>query len=164
MKKVRKAQEEIYRELYNKHKGSPMAVSSESKAHKKLRFDMISRIFRDDNKFSLHDIGMGIGDYYEYLLDYHGEKKIEYSGSEILRQFCDEAENRFPDINFFHRDIAEQPFDEAYDYLIMSGLFHQRRETKFKNWEDVADNILYKSFLRCKKGIAVNFISPFVDF
>lgn len=164
MEEIRKAQEKIYLELYKKHKGTPMMVSSESKEHKKIRFENISRIFNNDSNFTLHDIGLGMADFYQYLLEYHQEKVYKYSGSDILFEFCDEAKNRFPEITVYHRDISEKPADENYDYLIMSGLFHQRQETKIKDWEAFSQKIIYNSFVMCNKGIAFNFISPFVDF
>ena len=39
--KTRKSQEQIYRNLYEEHKGTPKAVASESLAHKALRFGQI---------------------------------------------------------------------------------------------------------------------------
>ena len=38
-----------------------MAVSSESDAHKRLRFQQIAQLFDCDAAFSVHDVGMGLG-------------------------------------------------------------------------------------------------------
>lgn len=164
MSKVRKAQEGIYRELLSKHKGTPMAVSSESLAHKKLRFDLISRMFSGDKGFTLHDVGMGIADFGEYLQKHHGEKQVIYSGTEILEEYCEEAKRRFPGSEFFCRDIADRPYEDEYDYIIMSGVFHQRRDTAIPDWEKFAQDIIRNSFKMCNRGVAFNLISPFVDF
>lgn len=164
MKSVRESQEEIYRELYNTFRGAPMAVSSESINHKKLRFEKICEIFNEDIEASVHDVGMGIADLYEFINKRFYDKKIIYSGSEILMEYVEESRVRYPEINFFHRDIAEKPFTDTYDYLLMSGVFHQRRDTPIREWEQFAQRIIYNAFLMCKKGIAFNFISPYVDF
>lgn len=161
---TRASQEKIYKELYEQHKGTPMAVSSESLNHKRLRFSKICEVFKEDSAFTVHDVGMGIADLNMYIKESFPEKAITYSGSEILIEFVQDSKQRFPELEFFHRDIAESSFQDKYDYLLMSGIFHQRRETSIREWEKFAQNILKNSFEMCNKGIAFNFISPFVDF
>jgi hypothetical protein len=161
---TRRIQEKYYRDLYNKKKGTTMIVSSESWAHKNVRFEKITNLMKDDDKFSVHDVGMGIADMYQYMRNRFPNKSFIYSGTEILGEYYEEAKNRFPECNFFLRDIAESAFEEHYDYLIMSGIFHQRRESSIRDWEKFAQQIISNSFKMCNKGIAFNFISPFVDF
>jgi hypothetical protein len=161
---IRESQEQIYRNLFKEHKGTAMAVSSESFAHKSLRFEKICEIFKDEQKASIHDVGMGIGDLYAYIKEHFPDKKISYSGSEILEEYIDASKSRFPLMNFYHRDIAEKPFDDKYDYLLMSGVFHQRRDTIIRDWEEFSQNIIKNTFSMCNKGVAFNFITPFVDF
>ncbi len=161
---TRKNQENIFRELFQKNYGTPMSVSSESLNHKKQRFSKVCDIFKDDNDITIHDVGMGVADLYGFIQESHSQKKILYSGTEILKEYVEEASVRFPDLAFFHRDIAEKSFDDTYDYLLMSGVFHQRRESSIRQWEKFYQEIIKNSFAMCKKGIAFNFISPFVDF
>jgi hypothetical protein len=162
--KTRASQEKIYKDLYQEHKGSPMAVSSESLNHKKKRFELICGVFKEDNNFSVHDVGMGLSDLGEYIFANNRDKKVEYSGSEILEEYVNDSALRFPDSNFFLRDLATQCFEDKHDYLLLSGVFHQRRDSSIKDWERFSQNILLNSFKMCNKGIAFNFISPFVDF
>ena len=162
--KTQSSQIEIYRKLFQENRGTPMAVSSESLAHKALRFKQIAGVFEHDDNFTIHDVGMGVADFNQFLLNEFSTKDIVYSGSEILEEYVQESKSRFPKNSFFLRDIAEQSYMDKHDYLIMSGLFHQRRETKIKDWEKFSQNILSNAFDMCNKGIAFNFISPFVDF
>lgn len=163
--KTRESQENIYRELYEKHKGTPMAVSSESVNHKQKRFEMICGIFADDNEpVTVHDVGMGLADLGKYIQANFPDKHIEYSGTEILDEYVNEARLTFPDSVFYNRDLAESDFQDRYDYLLLSGVFHQRRESSIRDWEKFSQNILRNTFKMCTKGIAFNFISPFVDF
>jgi len=161
---TRDSQQKIYKELYDKHKGTPMAVSSESLNHKQKRFEMVCDIFKTDNSFSVHDVGMGLADLGAYIFEQNPTKTIEYSGTEILEEYVKDSAARFPNSKFYMRDIAESAFEDRYDYVLLSGVFHQRRESTIKDWEKFAQNILSHSFKMCKKGIAFNFISPFVDF
>jgi hypothetical protein len=164
MNKTRASQETIYKELYEKYKGTPMAVSSESLNHKKLRFSKICGIFEEDDRFTVHDVGMGIADLNAFIRENFPDKEIIYSGTEILKEFVEDSQKRFPESKFFHRDIAESSFTDKYDYLLMSGVFHQRRESTIPDWEKFSQSIMKNSFDMCNKGIAFNFISPFVDF
>jgi len=157
-------QEDFYRGLLEKNKSGPGVVSSESLAHKELRFSKISEIFKNDISFSVHDIGMGIADFYNYIQNNLNDLNIKYSGTEILKEFVDISKERYPDINFYHQDIAESPSDKIYDYVIFSGVFHQRRGSSIGDWEKFSQNLISNAFKMSKKGIAFNFISPFVDF
>jgi SAM-dependent methyltransferase len=165
LKAVRQAQEKIFRDLYNNHKGSPMAVSSESLEHKRLRFTEILRIVDGCGPISIHDVGCGIGDLGAFSRRELDEGvELDYSGTEILPEFIEEAKKRFPDSKFYVRDLAEKPADELYDYVVLSGVFHQRRDTRIPDWEQFSQRLLRNCFKMAKRGIAFNFISPFVDF
>lgn len=141
-----------------------MAVSSESYAHKQLRYQQISKVFEGDQNISIHDIGMGLSDYYFYLKQYIPMLKFEYSGSDILEEYCVESKIRCPDQYFYLRDISEKPYQDRYDYIIMSGLFHQRRNTTIPQWERYSHSLISNAFAMCNKGIAFNYITSFVDF
>lgn len=62
------------------------------------------------------------------------------------------------------RDISERSYKDKYDFVILSGVFHQIRNIKRKEWEDFSYNLLQNAFKMCKYGLAFNFVSPFVDF
>tara|TARA_B100001939_G_C16944355_1_gene619632 strand:- start:1231 stop:1908 length:678 start_codon:yes stop_codon:yes gene_type:complete len=162
--KTKEDQLKVYKNLYEKYKGSPMAVSSESLNHKKLRFNKLSGIFQNENNISVHDVGMGLADFGIFLNRNFSEKNIEYSGSDILNDYVDEAKQKFPDSNFFCRDIAETLPKDKYDFIVLSGVFHQMRSSSIIDWENFSEMILENSFKMCKKGIAFNMVSPFVDF
>jgi len=162
--KTRLSQEKIYKELYEQHKGTTMAVSSESWNHKHTRFTMICDIFQNDNNITVHDVGMGIADMGVFIKSEFPDKNIQYSGTEILDEYVEEAQKRFPDSKFYNRDVAEQSFEDRFDYLLLSGVFHQRRDSSIRDWEKFSQQILKNAFEMCNKGIAFNFISPYVDF
>jgi hypothetical protein len=164
MNDVKKLQIEHFKQLYEKYKGTPMAVSSESLEHKRLRYEQLSKIFAGDQQFSIHDVGMGLSDYYAYLKANYPGLDVDYSGSEIVEDYYLESQKRYPELQFYLRDISEQPFEDHYDYVVMSGLFHQRRDIPIRRWEAYAQSLILNSFTMCKKGVAFNYITPFVDF
>jgi len=164
MTKVREAQEKYFRYLYTEFAGTPKAVSSESLEHKKLRFAQISRIFEGNDKFSIHDIGMGLAAYLDYMNENFPDLNYEYSGTEILPEYVDNVMSRFPKNRFYLRDVAEIQPEEKYDYVVMSGVFHQRRETSIRDWKAFSQKLISNAFKMSKIAVGFNFISPFVDF
>ncbi|NVJ46715.1 MAG: class I SAM-dependent methyltransferase [Cytophagia bacterium] len=164
MNSTRQKQEEIYRGLYTEHKGTPMAVSSESLNHKNQRFKLITNIFKDQTDVSVHDVGMGLADLYAFIQTEIKETNVQYSGTDILREFVEESRLRFPECRFYHRDIAESAFEDTYDYVLLSGVFHQRRDSSIREWELFWQKMIKNAFLMSRKGVAFNFVSPFVDF
>lgn len=164
MTKVREAQEKYFRYLYTEFAGTPKAVSSESLEHKKLRFAQISRIFEGNDNFSIHDIGMGLAAYLDYMNENFPDLNYEYSGTEILPEYVDNVMSRFPKNRFYLRDVAEIQPEEKYDYVVMSGVFHQRRETSIRDWEAFSQKLISNAFKMSKIAVGFNFISPFVDF
>ena len=141
-----------------------MATSSESLEHKKLRFSMISETFSNDNDFSIHDVGMGLAQFYDFFKNKYPDKHFEYSGTEIVPEYFDNCKEKYPDLSFYLRNLAETIITEQYDYVIMSGVFHQIRETKRKEWEFYIQKLLTNSFVGVKKAMVFNVVSPFVDF
>ncbi|NLJ19750.1 MAG: hypothetical protein GX429_01295 [Bacteroidales bacterium] len=164
MNKIRDAQEGYFRYLYNEFAGTPKAVSSESLAHKKLRYAQLSRIFEGNDNFSIHDIGMGLAAYLDYLNENLSNLNFKYSGSEILSEYIEQVKGRFPENEFYLRDVSEMLPEDRYDYVVMSGVFHQRRETSIPEWETFSQNLISNAFKMSKIGVGFNFISPFVDF
>ena len=161
---INKKQVAYFQDLYQKHKGSPMAVSSESLEHKKLRYQQISGVFKNSTRFSIHDVGMGLADYYRYLGEFYSDREITYSGSDIFDEYVKESSARYPGVEFKLRNLAEKSDVDRYDYVVASGVFHQRQETRIGDWEYFAERLLENSFALCTRGMAFNMISPFVDF
>jgi hypothetical protein len=161
---TRNDQENHFRYLFENFHGTPMAVSSESLQHKELRYTQLAKLFSHEQNIQIHDVGMGLGSLYTFIKTRFPEKEITYSGSEILLEYVEECQKLFPESAFYHRDISESFDNEKYDYVVMSGVFHQKRNTKISDWERFSQNLIKNSFMMAKKGIGFNFITPFVDF
>ena len=161
---TREPQRRHFAELFHRHVGTPMAVSSESAAHKQLRYDRLTRILPAKGAVSVHDVGMGMGALGEYLIEQRGDLQLEYSGSDIVPEYVDHCRKHFPDCSFHLRDLAESAASEQYDYVLMSGVFHQMRETPRADWEAFAQTLIANCFKMSRVGVAFNFVSEFVDF
>lgn len=161
---VRKQQVAFFSHLFEEHKDTPYAVASESQAHKMLRYERLCRIFAGERNISVHDIGMGMGHLYEYIRDHHGDLAIQYSGTEIVKDYYDHCVKSHPGVRFYLRDLLTVDQAEQYDYVLISGVFHQMRENQRGLWEQYMFALLAKAFQMARRGIAFNVVSEHVDF
>lgn len=164
LKKVAGTQEKYYGELLDRFGAGVDAVASGKQIYKDLRYKKLSQVLADDNDFTVHDVGFGVGHYYEYLKQQFPDKKFEYSGSEVTKGFVEHCDKAYPDDKFYHRDLAETSFDDKYDYLIFGGTFYHKVDTPDDEFTKFVEAILPNAFAMSKKGISFNFITEHVDF
>lgn len=161
---VIKNQKAYYGGLFQKHGPTVDAVASGKQIYKEMRYKKLSQVFGDDHEFSLHDVGMGLGHYYEYLRRNFPDRQITYSGSEVVSEFYDYCQRHYPECKFFLRDIGEGDYPDRYDYLVFGGTFYHPCETSRSDWERFMFCILSKAFSMAQRGIVFNVITQYCDF
>lgn len=161
---VAAGQKNYYRKLFEKHRYSPQAVASAKQIYKELRYQKLSQVFGDNQDFSLHDVGMGLGHYYEYLKSKFPDRRIVYSGSEIVKEFSEYCKQHYPECEFFLRNISEEICSDQYDYLVFGGTFYHPCESSRSDWERFMFQLLRRAFSMARKGIAFNVITQYCDF
>ena len=107
---------------------------------------------------SVLEIGCGIGSFYEYCIQVKGMKHMAYKGIDLVPDMIDLAKQKYPAAEFEMCNILEQKLEKAYDYVILCGVFNIATKT------EEMEKILSEAFLYCKKGMAFNFISTYVNF
>lgn len=155
-----------YGRLLEKHGPGVEAVASGQQIYKDLRYKKLSNIFSSDIGDSLivHDVGCGLGHLYEYLKDTFPEKNIVYSGSEVTPKFVKTCRKNYPEIRFYLRDLYTGPFHEAYDYLMFGGTFYHLAGSSAHDFESFVHQMLCNGFASCRKGMAFNLITGYVDY
>lgn len=161
---ISKSQQNHWHNKLEEHNESFQAIGSESSEHKALRYERISTILSDQKKFSLLDVGAGFGDYFGYLNEHFPNTKIDYHGTEITPDFCRIAQKRFPKIKISSFNVLTDKFDRKYDFIQMSGLFHQHGDISLNDWYKFMLTMLDKCFENCTKGISFNVLSDIADF
>jgi trans-aconitate methyltransferase len=122
-----------------------------------IRFDVLAAI-ADMRHATVCDVGCGFGDLLPFLTRRYGP--LRYTGVDIAPSFVEEARRRHPEARFLQMDFSDELLEERFDYLLLSGAlnFH------------VADNrghtreVMKRMFDRCRKGVALNFLSSYVNF
>lgn len=109
------------------------------------RFAVLSQVMPLHGK-SVLDVGSGLGDLYKYFLKQGIE--VDYTGIDIVREFVEVSQAKYPQATFLHQDIFE--VKQRYDVVICSG------GLSFK----VKDNLsYYQDMIRVMYGLAKQAVS-----
>lgn len=122
-----------------------------------LRFKILSEIDNLNGK-TICDLGCGFGDLYKYLTERFVD--IEYVGIDIAGKLICEAKKQYPSVAFQVRDILITPFEHKFDYFLSSGALSFKTE----NHKQYVETMLTAMMDSTTKGIAVNFLSSYVDY
>jgi len=156
MKKNKSNIIENYQKLFSEHGEGP-EVAQYSLEGQRFRFEKLSEIGQL-NKCRILEIGCGIGDLLPYLnKKFNG---INYTGIDIVPELINYAKNKYPNAAFQCIDLLEEPFDEKFDYVLISGMFNNSEITDGTNF---LLNMVSLGFGLCKKGIGFNFTSKHVN-
>ena len=136
MKDINKSQQDYWRKKITMYKEDLKTIGSETSEHKAMRYKKIASIYSELQEVSILDVGAGFGDYYGYINENFNSKKITYQGIEITPEFCEVARKKYPGINIFYLNILEDEIHGTFDFVQMSGLFHQHGGTPILNWTD----------------------------
>lgn len=110
------------------------------------------------NKSKILDFGCGTAHLLTFLHGFGFEG--EYVGFDICSEMIETAKTKFPTTRFEVKDVLAEPINEEFDYVFISGVFNNKIDD---NW-NLMRNLLNTLFACCRKGMAFNNLSRFVDF
>lgn len=147
------------------HAGTPQAVGSETSSHKELRYRLVIDTIANLDGNSILDVGAGVGDFFGYLSAQCPQADIQYTGVELTEALCQQGKKKFPGIDLRLLDIAEADLPpKSFDYVVMSGLFHQHGSIPKERWGGHMLSLLEKGFLLCRRGLVFNVLNRFAEF
>jgi len=154
---------EHYEDVLNRYGDSPQGVNWANAESQGLRFQIISEIC-DLNDKKVHDVGCGLGHFYDFLTC--KGVNCDYVGSDISLKMIEEAKKRLPGVQFYTADILDDvtPDWMQADYVITSGLFYVRVENSRKVWRHFIEAMLLKMFTLAREGIAFNMLTSYVNY
>ncbi len=145
----------IFEESFEKYGDDPKSCLWDERMV--FRYEELTRV-ADFNGTSILEIGCGIGGFYEYCIQDKGIKDLTYKGIDLVPGMIELAKEKYPSAEFEVCNILEQKLKETYDYVILCGVFNVATKT-----QDM-ERILSEAYKYCKKGMAFNFISTYVNF
>ena len=153
----REALTKLYEDRYSELGQDIRTLGWRSVEDQRLRFQVLCDI-ADLSGARICDIGCGFGDLLPYLNERFGE--VSYTGIDICGSFIERARELHPDHRFLKLDILEDPFEEHFDYFLLSGALNFRVSDSL--W--LTTSMITRMFELADKGVAVNFLSSFVNF
>ena len=91
------------------------------------------------------------------------ENEIVYSGLDINEKFYDHCIKKYPEVNFFLKDININDEIPNFDYIVCNGTFTEKRDLSYEEMFDFMSNTLKTLWSKTNKGIAFNVMSKLVD-
>jgi hypothetical protein len=129
-----------------------------------LRYKKLAKLFSDDVKFSVHDVGFGLAHFLEFIQQELPGRHIVYSGSEVTEKFVNYCKEHYPEIDFKFRDLAAGPFEDNYDYLVFGGTFYHLAGVPADQFQNYAFSVIENAFSMSRRGISFNLITEYVDY
>jgi len=159
------AQRQVYRANFLQHGDSPLGTYQSNQVTQHLRFDGLMRHLlphvRDGD--TLHDVGAGLCDLYQYLQLNEASRDLVYSGTEIVQDMIDLAAAKYPHVRLLNRNFLETS-EDRYDFVVLSGTFNIPAGVATEAWQQMCMALVDKMFERADKAISFNFLTSYRTF
>jgi SAM-dependent methyltransferase len=154
---------EHYEDCFKKHGDSHLGVDWPKETDALLRYKIMMGVIPADKRVSLLDFGCGAAHLYDYILknNFHN---IDYTGIDLSSDFIGFCKKKYPDVKFICGDILDDPGAiDKFDYIIMNGVFTEKRELSFDEMFDYFKKTIKTVFAKSNFGIAFNVMTKYVD-
>lgn len=157
---ITKHYEDCLDKFGDNHKGVDWPNEEDAVKRYKVMMDVIRE---QGDEISILDFGCGAGHLLEYI-EKNGINNIKYSGLDLSEKFTELCRKKFPDREFITADILENSGEvPASDYVIMNGVFTEKRELSYDEMFEYFKEMLRAIFPKVNKGLAFNVMSKIVD-
>ena len=147
-----------YGDLVRRHGTAPESAQYADRETQERRMAVLCEIgVAKDSK--VLDFGCGTGQLLSYLqrsIGYEGE----YVGYDISPEAIELARSVHPAGRFEVRNVLEQPIEERFDYVLVSGVFNPRSSDNRGFVEAISRRLM----AQVDVGYAFNMLSRFVDY
>lgn len=147
-----------YGELVKQHGDAAESAQYADRASQERRMEVLCEIGVTKHSKVL-DFGCGTGQMLSLLqrtIGFEGE----YVGYDISSEAIEFARSAQPGGRFEVRDILDQPADEMFDYVLVSGVFNNLITDNRNFFEEISRRLMAQA----KVGYAFNMLSRFVDY
>jgi SAM-dependent methyltransferase len=150
---------QCYGEFTRKYGYDPHSVGWTGRPEQLLRMKVLADIEPNWSNQSVLDVGCGFCNLVDVLRvrGFCGR----YVGVDITDEVLEIARQCHPEVEILNRCILTEPFTEKFDYTMASGTFN------IKFCDDMSGYVakmLKVLFEHSTKGVAVNYLSTYVDF
>jgi cyclopropane fatty-acyl-phospholipid synthase-like methyltransferase len=155
-----------YERCLELHGDTHLGVDWPNKQDAEIRYQVMLELIKpapSGGAVQLLDFGCGASHFYEYI-QARGLKDINYSGLDLSEKFVALSRNKFPANTYYHLDLLQERTDiPVFDYIIMNGVFTEKRSLAFAEMFSYFKRLVKKIFERAQVGIAFNVMSKHVE-
>ncbi len=157
------AQASAYRAEFVKHGDTPLGTHQSDRTSLELRFEALMRNIAPHlgPGATLHDVGSGLCDLYRYLKSSGLDRRIAYSGTEIVQEMIDHAAQKYPGLTLRNRNFLDAGPDERYDFVVLCGAFNLLAGVDGDAWKTMCLALIEKMYAQANRGIAFNFLTSY---
>jgi trans-aconitate methyltransferase len=143
----------FYRDLIRRHGGqSVLSVSYNDRSTQYTRFDTLVKytVPGQTEKFTLLDLGCGLGDLYNYLQT-NGYQNVDYTGLDLVPEMTGAAQKNYPAAKFKNGNFVVEDLGR-YDIILASGslnIIFDRPEDQTQYIQNVIEKMYANSRLAC---------------
>jgi len=157
------AQRNAYRAEFMEHGDSPLGTHQGDRTSLDLRFEALMKnvVPHLGPGATLHDVGSGLCDLYRFMKSSGLDRRVAYSGTEIVQEMIDHAALKYPELTLRNRNFLDAAIDERYDFVVLSGAFNLLAGLDGDEWKNMCLALIRKMYLHADRGIAFNFLTSY---
>ncbi|MBL4652340.1 MAG: class I SAM-dependent methyltransferase, partial [Flavobacteriales bacterium] len=153
-----------YQNCYQKFGDNHLGVDWPNEEDLKKRYQVaLGLIKKEDKNPTLLDFGCGTAGLYQFSLNAKNGVDIKYSGLDLGELYINRCLEKYPNNDFYHVDILKENNIPQFDYIIMNGVFTEKRDLSFEEMLIYFKQMIIAIYSRADKGIAFNVMSKAVD-
>lgn len=154
--------EKCFREHGQTAKGADWPNEEDLNTRFKTMLDIVD--FKKNKNPEILDLGCGFGLFLEYIEKHGKADSMTYTGIDLSESMIQAAKQRWPDREFYVRDILREPLEkQSVDFVVMNGLLTEKVNLKQNEMVEFAKKIILAAYNVCRTGIAFNVMSKHVD-
>lgn len=151
---------------YNKRKSAATPaeqVGWKNEEVQQTRFDQLLRVIDLPKRFSVNDLGCGLGALALHL-EHRGFADVTYHGYDVLPAMLTAARRRLPESprRRFHH-IAHASKMQRADFTLASGIFNLKGDTAEHAWLAYILETIASMVAKSRRGIAFNCLTRYSD-
>lgn len=155
-----------YESCLEQHGDTHLGVDWPKREDVEKRYRVMLEVIKPKSRgqrISLLDFGCGAAHLNEYILR-QGLENIEYAGLDLSEKFVQLSQSKFPANKFFCLDLLdEQASLPNFDYIVLNGVFTEKRELSFDEMFAYFKQLVIRVFDHVAIGIAFNVMTKHVD-
>lgn len=153
-----------YEACLARHGDSHFGVDWPNKEDAEKRYCVMLEVAREFRAgMTLLDFGCGASHLYDYL-QRSRFVGLEYHGLDASAEFCALSLKKYPQNDYVCLDVIAEPERLGeFDYVVMNGVFTEKRDLTFEEMFEYFKQVLRLVFPKVRCGLAFNVMSKAVD-